>query len=163
MKTTEKNLLRRTRIAVAIIIFGLFISGVTAFPLETELRWISDHDNWMPLPMQQWLQTIYTTLAYVNHRYPYLSYGTHWLAFAHLVLAVLFIGPYRNPVKNEWVIQFGIIASLSILPLAFIAGPIRHIPLFWQLIDCSFGVLCLIPLGVALRNIRKLKILSTNN
>ena len=27
-----------------------------------------------------------------------------------------------------------------IFPLAFIAGPIRGITFYWQLIDCSFGV-----------------------
>jgi hypothetical protein len=39
-----------------------------------------------------------------------------------------------------------------------IAGPIRSIPWFHILIDCSFGLIGLIPLGWALRLIRKLEL-----
>jgi hypothetical protein len=77
----------------------------------------------------------------VNEKYPFLIYGYDWLAFAHFVLAILFIGPYRDPIKNIWVIQFGLIACVVILPTAFIAGHFRDIPLGWRLIDCSFGVI----------------------
>jgi hypothetical protein len=77
----------------------------------------------------------------VNEKYPFLIYGYDWLAFAHFVLAILFIGPYRDPIKNIWVIQFGLIACVVILPTAFIAGYFRDIPLGWRLIDCSFGVI----------------------
>ena len=69
-----------------------------------------------------------------------MSYGTDWLAFAHFVIAILFVGPFRDPQKNIWVIQFGLIASFLIIPFAFIAGAVREIPLFWRIIDCSFGV-----------------------
>ncbi|SCF41963.1 hypothetical protein [Micromonospora mirobrigensis] len=34
-----------------------------------------------------------------------MLYGTDWLAFAHLVLAVAFWGPLRDPVRNVWVVQ----------------------------------------------------------
>lgn len=71
-----------------------------------------------------------------------LAYGTDWLAFAHLLLAALFWGPYRDPVKNIWVIEFGMGASLAVIPLALICGTVRGIPFFWQLIDCSFGLIC---------------------
>jgi hypothetical protein len=69
-----------------------------------------------------------------------MAYGTDWLAFAHLVIAVAFIGPLRDPVRNIWVIEFGLIACVAVFPLAFIAGSVRGIPFYWQLIDCSFGV-----------------------
>jgi hypothetical protein len=29
--------------------------------------------------------------------YPFLAYGTDWLAFAHIVIAVFFIGPLVKP------------------------------------------------------------------
>ena len=38
------------------------------------------------------------------------------------------------------------IACVLIVPLALICGPLRGIPPFWQLIDCSFGVFGIIPL-----------------
>lgn len=77
---------------------------------------------------------------------PWLSYGTDWLAFAHLVIALVFVGPLRDPVKNIWVIHFGMIACIGVFPLAFIAGSIRGIPFFWQWVDCSFGVIGFVPL-----------------
>jgi hypothetical protein len=86
-----------------------------------------------------------------------LSYGTDWLAFAHIVIAVAFIGPWRDPVKNIWVIEFGMIACIMVFPLAFIAGGIRDIPLFWKLIDCSFGVLGFIPLYYCYSLIKQLE------
>jgi len=35
------RLLRRVRWAVGVFIFGLVVSGVTAIPLEMEVRWLS--------------------------------------------------------------------------------------------------------------------------
>lgn len=153
------HLQTQIRICIIVIIAGLFISGVTAFPLETELKWIVQHSAVLPEAMQQWLSTIYKAIKDTNEHYPYLSYGTDWLAFAHLVLAILFIGPLKDPVRNIWVIQFGFIASVLIVPLAFIAGHIRQIPFFWQLIDCSFGVLCSVPLLICYHKIKRLAVL----
>jgi hypothetical protein len=157
MKTlTKKQLLHRTKLYILFIIAGLAISGITAFPIESELAYFDNHLNIFPQILQPWLHTVYIGITQTNLSYPYLSYGTDWLAFAHIMLAILFIGPLINPVKNVWVIQFGLIACLLIIPLAFIAGSIRQIPFFWQLIDCSFGVVGSIPLGTAYFNIQKL-------
>jgi hypothetical protein len=49
-----------------------------------------------------------------------------------------------------------------IFPLAFICGPIRHIPFYWQLIDCSFGIIGIIPLFFCYRWIKQLEILTLN-
>ena len=155
---TQTQLKKRIRICMWTIMIGLFLSGVTAFPLETELGWLKDHLTWLPVALQQWIATIYNILNTVNAQYPYLSYGTDWLAFAHVMLAILFIGPLRDPVKNIWVIQFGMIACALILPLALIAGPIRQIPFFWRLIDCSFGVFGIIPLWIGYVLSRKLEV-----
>jgi hypothetical protein len=81
--------------------------------------------------------------------YPFLAYGTDWLGFAHLAIAVAFWGPIKAPVRNVWVVEFGIIACLLVIPLALVCGPIRGIPFYWRLIDCSFGVFGLIPLVIA--------------
>ncbi|WP_316766114.1 hypothetical protein [Pedobacter frigiditerrae] len=157
MKTTEKSIRRKLKTYIIIIIIGLALSGITAFPIETELACLVNHIDNLPLALQQWIQNVYTAVKNTNHNYPYLSYGTDWLAFAHVMLAILFIGPLKNPIKNKWVIQFGIICCVSIIPLAFIAGHIRQIPFFWQMIDCSFGVIAIIPLGLCLLNIKKLE------
>ena len=92
-----------------------------------------------------------------NRDYPFMAYGTDWLAFAHLVIAVAFLGPLVDPVRNKWVFVFGIISCAGVLPLALIAGYIRGIPFFWRLIDCSFGVIGIVPLFICLHYIRQLE------
>jgi hypothetical protein len=157
MKVQGDKLLKKIRFYIWIMIAGLAISGITAFPLESELAWLNAHQSGLPLQMQQWLQTIYQAIHTTNANYPYLSYGTDWLAFAHVMLALLFIGPLKDPVRNIWVIKFGMIACVLIFPLAFIAGPIRHIPLFWRFIDCSFGLFGIIPLYLCYKDTLKLE------
>jgi hypothetical protein len=56
-------------------------------------------------------------------------------------------------VRNVWVVQFGMIACVAVVPLALIAGPIRGLPWWWLLIDISFGVFGVIPLLIAYRYI----------
>ena len=148
------NPLRAIRFWLVLFMAGLFLSGVTAFPLQTELHWgLSILEN---PPVRQiaeatqllpWIARVQNALSATNAQYPFLAYGTDWLAFAHLVLAVLFIGPYRDPVRNKWIITFGLIACGGVIPLALIAGHVRGIPVPWRLIDCSFGVFGAIPLA----------------
>ncbi len=157
MLVQEKKLRKKIRILICLFIVGLVLSGITAFPIETQLAIAINHIDSFPEFMQYWLATIYEAVKTTNSNYPYLSYGTDWLAFAHLVIAVSFYGPLKDPVKNIWVIQFGMIACMMVFPLAFIAGPIRGIPLFWSFIDCSFGVIGYIPLYICYRYIRKLE------
>ena len=130
------KLKKKIRRWLLLFMFLLVMSGLTAIPLEFEISLILPYThNSIKL-----LNTIYGALQDTGNKYPFMFYGFDWLAFAHLVIAVAFIGPYRDPVRNIWVIQFGIIACLMVFPLAFIMGPIRGIPFYWQLIDCSFGV-----------------------
>jgi hypothetical protein len=135
----------------------LALSGITAFPIETELAFLSHHSSMLPSVMGNWINTVYTAVKATNENYPYLSYGTDWLAFGHLVIAMAFLGPLKDPVKNIWVIQFGLIACVMVFPLAFIAGPIRGIPFYWRLIDCCFGLFGLLPLTICYMDIRKLE------
>ena len=62
-----------------------------------------------------------------------------------------FFGPMRDPVRNKWVLQFGLVACAAVPLLALIAGPLRGIPFGWRLIDCSFGLFGAIPLAIALQ------------
>jgi hypothetical protein len=135
---------------------GLALSGITAFPIETELAFLAAHSS-ATSAIGAWIHTVYNAVKTTNINYPYLSYGTDWLAFGHLVIATTFIGPLKDPVKNIWVLQFGMIACVMVFPLAFIAGPIRGIPFYWRLIDCSFGVAGLLPLSICYINARKLE------
>ena len=145
--------LRRIRFWLAIFIIGLILSGLTAFPLQTELGWLISlfHSSALQAIAQstgllQWIERVNDALRDTNALYPFLAYGTDWLAFAHLAIAVAFIGPYIDPVRNKWVITFGLIACAGVIPLALIAGHFRGIPLPWRLIDCSFGVFGAVPL-----------------
>src|ERR1043165_9351553 len=147
------QLKKRIRNWIILFIVFLVLSGITAFPVETELSFIAAHSDGLPAVLKHWLLRILQEVKATNAAYPHLAYGTDWLAFAHLVIAVAFIGPYIDPVRNIWVIRFGMIACVMVFPLALIAGPIRQIPFFWQMIDCSFGVLGLLPLYFCHRNI----------
>ena len=136
-------LMKRIRLLIVLFIAALVFSGITAFPIEWELRiahtWIQQCD--CSNAVTQWIERTYTGVADTNARYPFIAYGTDWLAFAHLVIAIVFIGPLRDPVRNIWVIEFGMIACVCIFPLAFIAGAARGIPIFWRILDCSFGII----------------------
>lgn len=156
--------LTRVRFWLIVFIVGLVLSGVTAFPLETEVRILVRmlHADWSPAPehlpvLVDWLDRVHEGIIETNRRYPFIAYGTDWLAFAHLVIAVAFWGPLRDPVRNVWVVHFGMIACAAIVPLALVAGPVRGIPWWWQLIDISFGVFGIIPLLFAHRSIRRLE------
>lgn len=145
--------LRRIRFWLALIIAGLVLSGVTAFPLESEIGWLDAllHADWLrPVAsatgLLTWVDRVSAALHTTGTQFPFLAYGTDWLAFAHLVIAVAFIGPYRDPVRNKWVIAFGLVACAGVIPLALIAGTVRGIPLGWRAIDCCFGVFGAIPL-----------------
>ena len=138
-------------------IVALAISGVTAFPIESELAFAYQNINSLPEFLRGWIGKVYLAVKATNENYPFLAYGTDWLAFAHLVIAVAFFGPLKDPVRNIWVIEFGIIASILVFPLALIAGPVRQIPFYWQLIDCSFGLVALILLYICHRKIVALK------
>ena len=139
---SKSKLQRSVKRLLLVFIAILFVSGITAFPIEPELKIALQLIEEFQLDniFSRWIEFVYQGVHETNENYTFISYGTDWLAFAHLVIAVLFIGPLRDPVRNIWIIEFGIIACIGIFPLAFIAGSVRGIPFFWQLIDCSFGI-----------------------
>ncbi|HXR43752.1 MAG TPA: hypothetical protein VN759_03015 [Pseudolysinimonas sp.] len=152
--------LRAVRIWLVVFIVCLVLSGVTAFPLVAELRLGATVLHALPFgipALTEWVDRVRDGLVATDGRYPFLAYGTDWLAFAHLVIAVAFLGPLRDPVRNIWVIQWGMIACVGVIPLAAIAGAVRGIPWGWTLIDMSFGVIGIIPLLIVYRLIRRLE------
>ncbi|NUT34644.1 MAG: hypothetical protein HOV79_16395 [Hamadaea sp.] len=155
---TPQEHLRRVRVWLAVFLIGLVLAGLTAFPLVTEVTLLHRLTADLPLPadVHRWIDTVHAGITEMDARYPFLAYGTDWLAFAHLVIAVAFLGPLRDPVRNVWVVQWGMVNCVAIVPLALIAGPVRGIPWWWTLIDLSFGVFGIIPLLLAYRHIRAL-------
>ena len=151
---TDKQLLFRIRGLVLFYLCAILASGLTAFPLRWELdvlcRWFGEGTfigNTIP-GLAGWLAVVREGLEYNAEHFPFIAYGTDWLAFAHIVIATAFLGPLHNPIRNIWVIHWAMIACVLLLALAFICGPIRGIPFGWQLIDCCFGVFGIIPLIV---------------
>ena len=155
----ENQLRRRIRAYIIFFICAILVSGITTFPIETELAYLVEHDSLIPNPFRDWFATVYEAVRTTNAQYPYLAYGVDWLGWAHCIIAIMFIGPLRDPVRNIWVIQWGIIACLLVFPLALIAGHIREVPFYWRLVDCSLGLFGLLPLTLCLKDIKRLEVL----
>lgn len=151
-----KTIQQQTEGWLRFFIASLLISGFTAIPLETELDILS---RLFPIDtgIGRWIDQVYQGVYDTNQRYPFMAYGYDWLAFAHFVMAILFIGPLKDPVRNKWVVEFGLIACMLVIPFALIAGHFRGIPLWWRLIDCSFGVIGFVPLAVCLKKICRIE------
>lgn len=141
----SKLLLREVRFWTLLFMLALVLSGATAIPLEPELAVLIprfDPGSWIG----QWLATVAGALRETDLRYPFLAYGTDWLAFGHFAIALVFVGAYRDPVRNVWLYTFGMLACVGVIPYALIFGQLRGIPLLWRLIDCCFGIFGILPL-----------------
>ena len=146
--------LKKIKAALLLFIACLFLSGVTAIPIDSELKLLL---NYIPVSgsLYYWLSKVLSAFIETKEKHPFLLYGYDWLAFAHFVLAILFIGPYKNPLRNIWEIEFGLIACVLVIPFAFIAGFFRGIPIGWRLIDCSFGVFGFVLLWYCYSHLKK--------
>lgn len=149
----ETQLRRRIRWLTWLFIGGLVFSGVTAIPLVSELNWLvkilgadGQTNATASSELTRWLLNIRESLVATQATHPQLFYGTDWLAFGHIVIAVAFVGVLRDPVRNRWLFDFGLIACAMVIPWAFVFGAVRGIPVWWRLIDCSFGVFGAVPL-----------------
>jgi hypothetical protein len=158
------RMLRRIRALLVFYAAALIASGLTAVPVEWELRTLvavfwgdaAPGTTWWPA-MHTWIVQCRDTAADINVRYPYVFYGFDWLAFGVSVIGLLFLGALRDPVRNVWVVQFGLICCGLVLVFSSIVPHLRGLPWFWMFVDGSFGVLGAIPLGVILRDIRRLE------
>ena len=144
----EHILRRRIRLLTGLFILGLVVSGVTAIPLPGELNLLVNicGSNGESSEPARWLLRVRDALADTDASHPFLFYGTDWLAFGHFVIAIAFFGALRDPVRNRWLFDFGLIACGLVIPYALGFGGLRGIPIWWRLIDCSFGVFGFIPL-----------------
>ena len=163
MTSSQSAALTRFRWSLGLFWIGLILSGVTAFPLLTEMRWLveilglnrADRSVFGPVEgIAAWVLHVKSGLEDVDTRYPWLAYGTDWLAFGHLTISLFFIGPWIRPAGSRGVLLAGVAACIAVIPTALICGQIRGIPLGWRMIDCSFGVFGILPLIVCLRQLR---------
>lgn len=160
--TNKTALQHRVRFLLIFFIFALSAAGLTAIPLRWEFallnQWLGTNSYLSRIlpSMSEWISRVNDSIQNGYGQYPLLAYGTDWLAFAHVAIAVAFIGPLRDPIKNIWVIEFGMIACVLIIPWALIFGVVRQIPWFWTLIDISFGAFGIIPLWFVRRDILRI-------
>lgn len=149
----HRALLRRIRWLVGFVIVGLVGSGATALALPQEVvalhrRALAWH---APAFAAAWFARVEHGLLRTDAAYPFIAYGTDWLAFGHFVIAIFMIGAWRDPVCNLWLFRAGQIACLLVIPTALICGALRGIPWWWRAIDSSFGIVGFIPLWLAER------------
>lgn len=166
MNPGTESLLRRYRLSLGAFIVGLVLSGLTAFPLLTQMRWLCDLLGIDPAAardstagLAHWLALVREGLETMHRDYPFIAYGTDWLAFGHLCIAVFFIRPFFKPLESDWVLRCGLVCCAAVVPLALIAGQVRGIPIYWRLIDCSFGLLGALPLLFCLKQTRQMRAL----
>lgn len=155
------NDLRSIRRWLVFFMMALLLSGLTAVPLEWGTSWLAGSVAPWGDPWAQWASYAAEAVAHVGSTYPMLFYGTDWLAFAHVVIALAFVGPYRDPVRNKWVIEWGLWCCALVLPLAFLWAPVRDIPFFWRCVDASFGVIGAVPLWLVWRRIGSMETRNT--
>jgi hypothetical protein len=144
----QQALRLRIRWLTWFFIAGLVVSGATAIPLLPEVNWLvtclgAGKTSSIP---GDWLLRVRDALAQTQSQHPFLFYGTDWLAFGHFVIALAFIGALRDPVRNRWLFDFGLMACVLVVPYALVFGAVRGIPWWWRMCDCSFGVCGFIPL-----------------
>lgn len=149
--------LKRAKWMLGIVAVGLLVSGVTVWPAVPELK-LAVRIAWGDAEpvgvLHAFILKAIEGLEITEEKYPFMLYAHDWLAFAHVVLAILFAGAMRDPLRNIWIVQCGLIMCALVPVLAGICIPIRGIPMIWFWIDFAFAPAAAIPLFVALRDIR---------
>ncbi len=152
MTSESQRILRRIQLWTAFIMIGLVLSGLTAIPIRTQFdlgaRWFgTDFSAGGRIPgfVAQWLSEAYRGVVAADVAAPFIWYGTDWLAFGHVVIALVFIGAWKDPVRNRWLYQFAMIAGALVVPWALVFGALRGIPVWWRCIDSLFGIGAILP------------------
>ena len=149
--------MKKIRLLLVVFMTLLILSGITAFPLRTEMDFLMLHKNSFPEKLGGWIETIYNA---VKQTPDVVLYGTDWLAFAHIIIALFFIPVYINPIRYKANLIVAMAACGAVFILAFVCGPIRGIPFFHQLIDCSFGFIGFFPLWFVYKKVNQIETLN---
>lgn len=159
-----KGLESRVRFCTVFLIVGLVISGATALPIATATRaGVSllgadlSAGGRLPEFVASWLRTLHAGIDTTSQQAPFMFYGTDWLAFGHFMIALAFVGALRDPVRNRWLYQFGMMACALVPLWALVFGHLRGIPTWWRAIDASFGVVAFVPSWLCHRWVRALE------
>lgn len=100
---TAAGLKLRIRALVLLFIAGLVASGITAFPLRHELNFV--HSVLLKIfpsatpdgGFVWWIDRVHFAINETYRAWPFLGYGTDWLAFGHLVIALFSSGRCATP------------------------------------------------------------------
>ena len=93
---------KRIRWLIVSFMAALAVSGITAFPLQWEINILFKllgpgtfvESLWPAMP--EWIAFVHQGLTKTHQQYPFIAYGTDWLAFAHIVIAIAFVGPLSS-------------------------------------------------------------------
>ena len=150
---SQSRRLSRYRRVLTVFIFGLILSGLTAFPLQAEISiaadflGIRDPSAFADLHgLRHWIAFVAFGVHQTYAHFPFFGYVSDWLGFGHLVIACFFVLPLIDPQRYRGVLNAGLFACAGVVVIALVCGAIREIPWGWRLVDCSFGVLGAIPL-----------------
>jgi len=105
----REETLKRIKWLTWLFIIGLFVSGATAIPLRKELdlavRLLGGTDSLHQVGntgFTFWIVKVREAVRNTDLLYPFMAYGTDWLAFGHFAIAIAFVGALRDPVRNRW-------------------------------------------------------------
>ncbi|MBS1749027.1 MAG: hypothetical protein JST63_03910 [Bacteroidetes bacterium] len=153
----EARIRRKIRVALVITMIGLLLNAVSAIPLHTELNILLSIPDSLSQSLREWLTYVNKGITETDKNYPFMRYGFDWLAFAHVLIAIAFIGPLKDPLKNEWVVSWGIIACTLSIVMALVWERLRDIPMWWSIVDALIAIIALIILWLCNNWIKQLK------
>jgi len=154
---------RRIRVLLVLFVLGLVFGCQMVLFVRPELAWLNcvfgpgtRMGQYYP-NLSAWINHLYEGITETYSTYPFMAYCMDWLAFAQLAFIIFFIGALIDPERNVWIIKSGMVICVMHILLAFGSGRFRDIPLFWQLLDSSFGIFGLTVLYLAYKNIKYLE------
>ncbi|MFI5134703.1 MAG: hypothetical protein ACHQD9_02500 [Chitinophagales bacterium] len=157
VKQKETQLRRKINTALIITIVGLLLNGISIIPLRTEISILLATNDSLPKFLQEWLNYVSQGLQETGNQYNFMRYGFDWLGFTHLLIAILFFGALKDPVKNEWVVKWGMIVSLLSIAMALGWEQLRSVPFWWSIIDAMIALLAFVVLWLCNKWIQQLK------
>jgi len=164
----SQKIKRRIRVLLIVFIIGLAFGCQIVLFVTPQLAWLNNNfgpgtriNQYFP-NLSAWINHLYEGITETYRKYPFVAYCMDWLAFAQLAFIIFFIGAIIDPIRNIWIIKSGMVICVLHILLAFGGGGLRGVPFFWQLLDSIFGILGLIVLYLAYKNIKHLEKIKKN-